>query len=86
MSEMRRPQDYFRSLYISSAFVNSAYLSLAMVMYAYAGKWVTSPSLGSAGSYHQAGRLRRRAAGSRGRGHDLRARAGQDALCARAAQ
>jgi hypothetical protein len=50
MSEMRQPQDYFRSLYISSAFVNSAYLSLAMVMYAYAGKWVTSPSLGSAGN------------------------------------
>ncbi|KAK4495354.1 hypothetical protein PRZ48_013685 [Zasmidium cellare] len=49
MSEMRRPQDFFRSLYVSSAFVNCAYLSLAMVMYAYAGKWVTSPSLGSAG-------------------------------------
>lgn len=49
MSEMRRPQDFFRSLYISMAFVNSAYLSLAMVMYAYAGKWVTSPALGSAG-------------------------------------
>lgn len=49
MSEMRRPQDFFRSLYVSSAFVNAAYLSLAMVMYAYAGKWVTSPSLGSAG-------------------------------------
>jgi len=50
MSEMRRPQDYFRSLYVSAAFVNTAYLSLAMVMYAYAGKWVTSPSLGSAGN------------------------------------
>ncbi|KAK5690805.1 hypothetical protein LTR97_011966 [Elasticomyces elasticus] len=49
MSEMRRPQDYFRSLYVSAAFVNSAYISLAMVLYAYAGKWVTSPSLGSAG-------------------------------------
>lgn len=49
MSEMRRPQDFFRALYVSSAFVNAAYLSLAMVMYAYAGKWVTSPSLGSAG-------------------------------------
>ncbi|KAF2163166.1 hypothetical protein M409DRAFT_68765 [Zasmidium cellare ATCC 36951] len=49
MSEMRRPQDFFRALYVSSAFVNAAYLSLAMVMYAYAGEWVTSPSLGSAG-------------------------------------
>lgn len=49
MSEMRQPQDFFRSLYISSAFVNGAYLSLAMVMYAYAGQWVTSPALGSAG-------------------------------------
>ncbi|KXT18348.1 hypothetical protein AC579_938 [Pseudocercospora musae] len=49
MSEMRRPQDFFKSLYVSTTFVNSAYLSLAMVMYAYAGKWVTSPALGSAG-------------------------------------
>lgn len=49
MSEMRRPQDFFRALYVSATFVNTAYLSLATVMYAYAGKYVTSPALGSAG-------------------------------------
>lgn len=49
ISEMRRPQDFFKSLWICEAFVTSAYLSLATVVYAYCGKWVTSPSLGSAG-------------------------------------
>lgn len=49
MSEMRRPQDFFKSLWICAAFVTSAYLSLATVVYAYCGKWVTSPSLGSGG-------------------------------------
>lgn len=49
MSEMRDPKEYFKALYISAAFVNSAYLSLATVMYAYAGQYVTSPALGSAG-------------------------------------
>lgn len=49
ISEMRRPQDYFKSLWVCEAFVTSSYLALATVVYAYCGKWVTSPSLGSAG-------------------------------------
>lgn len=49
MSEMRQPKDFFKSLWVCSAFLVSAYLSLATVVYAYCGKWVTSPSLGSAG-------------------------------------
>ncbi|KAJ4396463.1 hypothetical protein N0V93_000682 [Gnomoniopsis smithogilvyi] len=49
ISEMRRPQDFIKSLWVCEAFVVSSYLSLATVVYAYCGKWVTSPSLGSAG-------------------------------------
>lgn len=49
MSEMRRPGDFFKSLWVCAGFVTSAYLSLATVVYAYCGKWVTSPSLGSGG-------------------------------------
>lgn len=49
ISEMRRPNDFFKSLWICETFVTAAYLSLATVVYAYCGKWVTSPSLGSAG-------------------------------------
>lgn len=49
ISEMRRPEDFFKSLWVCEAFVTAAYLSLATVVYAYCGKWVTSPSLGSAG-------------------------------------
>lgn len=49
MSEMRKPQDFFKSLYVAEVFITSAYLSMATTVYAYCGKWVTSPSLGSAG-------------------------------------
>lgn len=49
ISEMKRPQDFMKALWVCEAFVVSAYLSLATVVYAYCGKWVTSPSLGSAG-------------------------------------
>lgn len=49
MSEMRQPRDFFKSLWACEAFVTASYLALATVVYAYCGKWVTSPSLGSAG-------------------------------------
>lgn len=49
MSEMRRPADYFKSLYVSGSWIAASYLALATTVYAYCGKWVTSPSLGSAG-------------------------------------
>lgn len=49
MSEMRRPADYFKSLYVSGAWIAASYLALATTVYAYCGRWVTSPSLGSAG-------------------------------------
>ncbi|KAH8663557.1 transmembrane amino acid transporter protein-domain-containing protein [Tricladium varicosporioides] len=49
ISEMRRPQDYFKSLYACMTWITSSYLALALAVYAYCGKWVASPALGSAG-------------------------------------
>ncbi|KAF9885005.1 hypothetical protein FE257_000828 [Aspergillus nanangensis] len=49
ISEMRRPADYKKSLYVCMALVTSTYLSFGLVVYKWCGKWVTSPSLGSAG-------------------------------------
>ncbi|KAK5712446.1 hypothetical protein LTR15_012026 [Elasticomyces elasticus] len=49
ISEMRRPQDYRKSLFVCMAIVNAAYLSFSLVVYRWCGKWVASPSLGSAG-------------------------------------
>jgi hypothetical protein len=49
ISEMRHPKDYRKALFACMAFVTSAYLSLALVVYRWCGKWVASPSLGSAG-------------------------------------
>ncbi|KAF9891030.1 hypothetical protein FE257_005289 [Aspergillus nanangensis] len=49
ISEMKRPHDYFKSLYVAMGWITCAYLSLGLTVYAYCGKWVTSPALGSAG-------------------------------------
>ncbi|OQV05494.1 hypothetical protein CLAIMM_10221 [Cladophialophora immunda] len=49
ISEMRRPQDYFKSVYVCMAWITSSYLALATTVYAYCGRWVASPALGSAG-------------------------------------
>ncbi|RDW78047.1 hypothetical protein BP5796_05899 [Coleophoma crateriformis] len=49
ISEMRRPQDYFKSLYACMTWITSSYLALALTVYAYCGQWVASPALGSAG-------------------------------------
>lgn len=49
ISEMRRPQDYFKSLYVTMSWITSSYLALGLTVYAYCGKWVASPALGSAG-------------------------------------
>jgi hypothetical protein len=46
---MRRPQDYFKSLYACMTWITSSYLALGLTVYAYCGKWVASPALGSAG-------------------------------------
>jgi hypothetical protein len=49
ISEMRRPQDYFKSVYACMLWITSSYLALGLTVYAYCGKWVASPALGSAG-------------------------------------
>ncbi|EPE25402.1 hypothetical protein GLAREA_01314 [Glarea lozoyensis ATCC 20868] len=49
ISEMRQPKDYRKALFTCMGFVTAAYLSLALVVYKWCGKWVASPSLGSAG-------------------------------------
>ncbi|EXJ94657.1 hypothetical protein A1O1_03053 [Capronia coronata CBS 617.96] len=49
ISEMRRPQDYFKAVYVCMAWITSSYLAFALTVYAYCGKWVASPALGSAG-------------------------------------
>lgn len=49
ISEMRNPTEYRKALYVCMAIVTGAYLSLSLVMYRWAGMWVASPSLGSAG-------------------------------------
>lgn len=49
ISEMRNPKDFKKALYVCMGFVTLAYLSFALVVYKWCGKWVASPSLGSAG-------------------------------------
>lgn len=49
ISEMRNPREYRKALYLCMGIVTAAYLSLSLVMYRWAGQWVASPSLGSAG-------------------------------------
>ncbi|OQE42299.1 hypothetical protein PENCOP_c004G07635 [Penicillium coprophilum] len=49
MAEMKRPEDYRKSLYLCMGFVTSSYLCFSLVVYRWCGKWVASPSLGSAG-------------------------------------
>lgn len=49
MSEMRNPREYSKAVNWCMGLVTAAYLSFSLVVYSYAGKWVASPSLGSAG-------------------------------------
>lgn len=49
ISEMRKPKEFRKSLYVCMAIVNGAYLSFSLVVYRWCGQYVASPSLGSAG-------------------------------------
>ncbi|KAF2086299.1 neutral amino acid permease [Saccharata proteae CBS 121410] len=49
ISEMRNPKDFRKALFVCMGFVTAAYLSFSLVVYRWCGKWVASPSLGSAG-------------------------------------
>ncbi|KAJ6155536.1 hypothetical protein N7470_006102 [Penicillium chermesinum] len=50
ISEMRRPKDYPKAVYLSMSVVTASYLTFSLVIYAWCGKWIASPSLGSAGT------------------------------------
>jgi hypothetical protein len=49
ISEMRKPRDYPKAVYMSMSLVTASYLTFSLVIYAWCGKWIASPSLGSAG-------------------------------------
>ena len=49
ISEMKNPKDYRKAVYVCMSIVTAAYLSFSLVVYRWCGKWVASPSLGSAG-------------------------------------
>lgn len=46
ISEMRRPQDYKKSLYLCMTIVTASYLAFTTVLYRWCGKWLANPSLG----------------------------------------
>jgi hypothetical protein len=49
ISEMRKPKDYRKALFVCMGFVTAAYLCFSLVVYRWCGAWVSNPSLGSAG-------------------------------------
>lgn len=49
ISEMRNPRHYFRSVYVTMSWIIVSYMIIGMVMYRYAGQWLATPALGSAG-------------------------------------
>ncbi|KAL4877946.1 transmembrane amino acid transporter protein-domain-containing protein [Aspergillus karnatakaensis] len=49
IAEMKQPKDYNKAVYLCMGFVAASYLSFTVVMYYYCGRWIASPSLGSAG-------------------------------------
>ncbi|KEZ45077.1 Transmembrane amino acid transporter [Scedosporium apiospermum] len=49
ISEMKKPRDYNKAVYVCMGIVTASYLSFSLVVYRYCGQWVASPSLGSAG-------------------------------------
>jgi hypothetical protein len=49
ISEMREPKHYKRAVYTAMSVVNASYLTFALVVYRWCGKYVANPSLGSAG-------------------------------------
>ncbi|KAF4420089.1 hypothetical protein F53441_14401 [Fusarium austroafricanum] len=49
ISEMKRPRDYNKAVYLCMGIVTASYLTFSLVVYKYCGQWVASPSLGSAG-------------------------------------
>ncbi|BGP40554.1 hypothetical protein JCM10449v2_004516 [Rhodotorula kratochvilovae] len=49
-SEMRNPRDYPKAVFVGQSFVTAVYFIVALVVYLYAGQYVASPALGTAGA------------------------------------
>ncbi|KAK1709783.1 transmembrane amino acid transporter [Colletotrichum lupini] len=49
ISEMKKPKDYNKAVYLCMGIVTASYLTFSLVVYRWCGQWVASPSLGSAG-------------------------------------
>ncbi|GAA5919077.1 hypothetical protein JCM6882_003714 [Rhodosporidiobolus microsporus] len=49
LAEMKRPEDFKKSLALTQTFVTATYLIIGCVVYHYCGIYVSSPALGSAG-------------------------------------
>ncbi|PYH98673.1 hypothetical protein BO71DRAFT_447075 [Aspergillus ellipticus CBS 707.79] len=50
ISEMRKPKDYPKAVYLCLSFVTASYLAFSLVIYRWCGQWIASPALGSAGT------------------------------------
>ncbi|GAA6009144.1 hypothetical protein JCM10207_004281 [Rhodosporidiobolus poonsookiae] len=48
-SEMRNPRDYPKAIFLCQGFVTAFYITVGVVVYMYAGQYVASPALGTAG-------------------------------------
>lgn len=46
ISEMRRPEDYKKALYLCMTIVTTSYLAFTTVIYRWCGQWLANPSLG----------------------------------------
>ena len=51
ISEMEKPREYKRALYVSMSLVTASYLAFSLVLYRWCGKWVATPSLGVSAQY-----------------------------------
>ncbi|KAI0477145.1 putative amino acid transporter [Xylariaceae sp. FL0804] len=50
ISEMRRPRDFKKAVYVCMGLVLAFYLTFPLIVYAWCGNWIANPALGSAGT------------------------------------
>ncbi|KAI9367397.1 transmembrane amino acid transporter protein-domain-containing protein [Aspergillus egyptiacus] len=49
IAEMKNPRDFKKAVHVCMSMIMAFYVTFSLAVYAYCGKWVASPSLGSAG-------------------------------------
>ncbi|KAL4778725.1 transmembrane amino acid transporter protein-domain-containing protein [Aspergillus varians] len=49
IAEMKNPRDFKKAVHVAMSLIMIFYFTFSLVVYAYCGQWVSSPSLGSAG-------------------------------------